>query len=488
MKKAILYLCVLAGLAACTVDDDFSGDFLQDGIHEIAFSGSVTRAVNSEEPEYDMMTDNPDYGTVHIHHTRNGSFTSGDSQYKDADADQTFKANAGGLDPVKDRADDPDENYRWYWDGETPHVFHAWTMPTDGEKQGTGDSLVTLEAGNRYGTVNLGMEKSYGNGKRLSNLEYFIGSVKGPLTMEDNGSTRVTLDFKHLVAKIIVENIRWLQGDGALKELSETEEVKFSMPNMPNKAYWTTGVPAFAEGGNDVSNPATAPHVLPLDTSGYKVEKEEDYGVEGTLKKGWCFYIYPCTFGEKNMANNELGEIEFLYNSKWYYGTLASLTGLKKLDAGECISLTLVLEQGKVGGLYPHIVDWSTGSEDVDQHDKPGIYSEDDWKKYIDWLEEYSQEENKPEPPAGLFDENGNLNLYCDLDLRGLDDKYKKPDSLKFPDGKGKLDGNGHRVKTGDDNTNWENLKDYLSDIYVGGANPTHYNENGETDEETEGE
>ncbi len=98
-----------------------------------------------------------------------------------------------------------------------------------------------------------------------------------------------------------------------------------------------------------------------------------------------------------------------------------------------------------------------------------------DWQRYIDWILECQEAESngtpKPEPPAGLFDDEGNLNLYCDLDLRGVDNKYARlPDvkELLFPEGGGQLKGNGHRIKV-NDGTSWKSgITDKLDDVYVG--------------------
>ncbi len=483
MKRTITYVCILAGLASCS--DEEGGGIPRTG-REIGFSGAVSRAAAGDTPGeevYDIMTDNPDYGTVYIHHTRNGSFTYKDPQYHDADSDLlAYKANAGRLDPVKDGGS-PAEDCLWYWDGsDTQHVFHAWTLPKDSAEGGglaEGEAVAGLDPGSdRYGWVSLSMNKRYEGGKRLSNLEYFIGAVKGPVSLRD-GSTSVLLDFRHLVAKIIVEDIQYVRADGSMTTLNDSDDVFFSMPNMPNRAYWTTGVPAKSESDSfDLQKAGKQePRLLALDLKDEELEGipeadtingEKDYGVSGTLNRGWCFYIYPCTFASRNTLDNELGEIEFKYKNNWYYGTLASLTHLKKLEAGQCIALTLLLKDGDVDGLYPHITEWSTTEGEAPQHDHPGIYDEADWKKYIDWMKECEEAEKAgqtpPEPPAGLFDENGDLNIYGNLDLRSMGNDYSSPDKLRFPEGGGKLKGNGHRVKTDSD---WSNLQDSLEDIWI---------------------
>lgn len=469
--KTTICLCFLAGLAVCGCEGD-SGSW-QEGPCEIGFSGSVeTRAAdNTNEPK--PLTDT--YGIVHIRHTREGSYSVGD--YKDADVDMTFTTNGGMLNPAP-------AGY-WYWDGQTEHIFHAWTEPdtgTDGQGTGNTESLVGEDNENSLRWVDLSMDndaKNYSQVEgdtvryRLSNLEYFIGAAKGPVNLQENGGT-VTLNFKHLVAKIVVLDIRYVDPDGIPKTLGDDEPVPFNMPHMPNRAYWTTGVP---EAG-------VMPHLYGglEDENDKKVYNddfrgnEENYGVSGTLYKGTCFYIYPCRF----KGNDEFCEIEFKYGGKWYYGTLASLTGVDVLNAGDCISLSLLLKAGEVRGLYPHIVDWGSDEKSAPSHDKPGIYSETDWQRYVDWVLECQEADaagkTRPEPPVGLFDEQGNLNLYCDLDLRNLANKYLSlsgVNKLLFPDGDGQLNGNGHRIKV-KDGTNWNsNVTEKMDDVYVG---KTEYN------------
>ncbi len=491
MKKAIISLCVLAALAACESEDAAPGGAAwDDGVpREIGFSGAVfLRDIANGLPEDSFEVLTADYGTVYVRHTRNGSYAQG--EYKDAATDTLWLGmNIGDL-QQKNGYDSV-----WYWGPmDTLHVFHAWTLPADEPHEGKDDDtkVVTLDDSCRYGTVDLSMDRKSSTVKDslkiLSNLEYFIGAVWGPSSLRKNGSTRARLDFRHLVAKIIVEDILYIESDGTAKS---TGNVEFSMPNMPNKAYWTTGVPTRSERYDLHEVAGQTPRLLDIDDNppkGFAPLEEKDYGVSGILKeKGWCFYIYPCMFADKNPLGKEMGEIEFRYTDpisnieKCYYGTLDALTDtLPGLRAGECMALKLLLEAGEVGGIHPHIVDWNTspGETDAEQHDRPGIYDEADWQKYVDWVNECGEAEknNKPlpEPPAGLFDKDGNLNLYNDLDLRSLNSKYASPPDLRFPEG-GKLKGNGHRVKT---SSGWSAHQDDLDDVYVFSTNDSkteHY-------------
>lgn len=458
------------------------------GADEIAFSAKVAQAAaaptraESTAAEESTPVDET-FGTIYIHHTQNERYSYGN--YSDMEVDDaSYTPNAGGLQQQKPATG------CWYW-GETTkqHLFHAWNLPHDGEDQtdtGEHHSLATLDkdGSNRLGTVDLSMnKKSYeytvkgddmaeSTYYRLSNLEYFIGAVCGPLDLQTNGSNIAVLQFKHLVAKIIIENIQYIHPDGGVTELSNAQTIKFSMPNMPNRAYWTTGVPASEPPYNFEDAAKKEPRLLPLksENTGFEYTLDDtDYGVEGELQNKSCFYIYPCKFKEMNPSGNELGEIEFFYNNSWYYGSLASITTLEGLNAGECISLTLRLKDGNVSGLYPHIKEWGSSDQPATHHDKPGIYNVDDWRRFVDYLRELmNRKEGDPEPqkPAGLFDDDDNVNLYCDLDLTSMTN-YTGTDLLDYlAEKEDKIIGNGHRLKS---DIQWDKnkYKDVLKDLWV---------------------
>lgn len=445
---------------------------------EIVFSAKVaqaaaapTRAESTMAEKYTPVDDT--FGTIYIHHTQDERYSHG--KYSDMTEDDASYTSSGGI--LQQQT--PDSGC-WYWGGpDKQHLFHAWNLPHDGEKQtGTGEyqPLVTLDGDKRLGRVDLSMNKSYeykvtdGNMVestyyRLSNLEYFIGAVCGPLDLQTNGSNIAVLQFKHLVAKIIIERIQYISPDGGVEEVSE---IDFSMPNMPNHAYWTTGVPA-SEPSYDSKAPKEEPSLLPLksDDTGfaYTLNQETDYGVKGTLKNKSCFYIYPCQFDDVNPFDSKLGEIEFFCRGSWYYGTLESITTLTELKAGECISLILRLKDGNVSGLYPHINEWGSSDKVATDHDKPGIYSVDDWKRFADYLRE-CMKGSSPAPPAGLFDEDGNVNLYCNLDLTSMPN-YTETDLLDYlAEREKKIIGNGHRLKS---DTAWdkEKYEKVLDDLWV---------------------
>lgn len=478
MKRGVTYvtyLLVCTCLAACSREE---GDIPSAGADEIVFSAKVaqaaaapTRAESTMAEEYTPLDDT--FGTIYIYHTQDERYNNGN--YSDMDEKASYISSGGIL------QQQPRASGCWYW-GEPgkQHLFHAWNLPHDGEKQtdtGEHQSLVTLNDDNRLGTVDLSMnKKSYeytvtgdnmapSTYHRLSNLEYFIGAVCGPLDLQTNGSNIAVLQFKHLVAKIIIERIQYISPDGGVEEVSEIE---FSMPNMPNHAYWTTGVPASGPPYDFVAAAKEEPRLLPLksdDTEFVYTLRETDYGVKGTLRNKNCFYIYPCRFDAENPLGRKLGEIEFFCKGSWYYGTLESITTLEGLNAGECISLILRLKDGNVSGLYPHINEWGSSDKVATDHDKPGIYSVDDWKRFADYLRE-CMNEGSPGPPAGLFDENGNVNLYCNLDLTSMSN-YTGTDLLDYLAGMNKkIIGNGHRLKS---DTAWdkETYENVLDDLWV---------------------
>ena len=84
---------------------------------------------------------------------------------------------------------------------------------------------------------------------------------------------------------------------------------------------------------------------------------------------------------------------------------------------------------------------------------------------FVDWLR---SRDTYPglEPPAGIFDENGNLNLYGNLDLtgQGTDIEELLKNYFNGETGK-KLYGHGHRIKT---DKQWgDDLNDYLDNLWV---------------------
>ena len=255
MKKVIIYLSILAGFASCSREDI---DLSPTEIRPILFSGSVensssavTRAGESivEDPKPEAMNGTPDYGTIYIQRTAEEIFEK--ESFTDMANFQKFMVNVGDLE-CKEGC--------WYWNNPKHHLFHAWNLPTtkgtlkDEPVSGEEKPLVTIDESHRFGTVDFSMDKRYSYTIKeeekdpeyiyfLSNLEYFIGAVAGPLTKTSNGGGEyVTLPFKHLVAKIIVKEIIHIRPDGSSEP--PTDEISFYMPNMPNKAYWTTGVPA----------------------------------------------------------------------------------------------------------------------------------------------------------------------------------------------------------------------------------------------------
>ena len=476
MKKIIICLSVWAGLAACSREE--SG-LPVDGIRPITFLGYVqdvapgTRALAGAavDPKEEVITDS--YAPVYIQRTAEERYNA--DKYTDmADfaafsvpMNGTLKSSDGGV---------------WYWNDDKRLLFHAWTLPKDGDTP-----LVSVDANERFGKVeDFSMNKRYpyiiqkGGEDSIyfyfrSNLEYFIGAAKGPVTESSNGGLSVRLSFKHLVAKIVVVKIMYIHHDGASENL-ENAEISFYMPNMPAKAYWTTGVP------ESVSEWATyeaeEPKVTiepPTDSEDYPKLGETDFGVSGKLSPGDAFYIYPCKFSDVNdVTKGKFGDIQFRYNNSWFYGSLETITAVQGLEAGQCLGVMLQLKDGTVKGIYPHITDWSDDQSDLPVHDRPGIYDENEWKMFVDWL---CSRNTYPglEPPAGIFDENGDLNLYGNLDLTGQGTDIEELLKNYFSGERGKkLYGHGHRIKT---DKQWgDDLNDYLDNLWVtAGSEKNHF-------------
>ena len=469
MRKIIICLSVWAGLVACNREE---AALPEDDVCPITFFGRVqeatpeTRALAgaAEDPQDEVITGR--YGTIHVRRTAEVRYES--DAYKDMDDDAEYSVNiTGALQCTEDGA--------WYWNNGTHHLFHAWTLPKDGEDGKTGNSLVSVEENKRFGTVDMSMNKRYkyspddGNSTYIcSNLEYFIGAVKGPVMESTNPEGLVvTLPFKHLVAKIIVVKIMYIHHDGASENL-ENAEIPFYMPNMPAKAYWKTGVPASVAEWSTYTAEGPEVTLTPPEGSGYPSLAPEDFGVSGTLSPGDAFYIYPCRFADKNnVTSGPFGEIQFRYENSWFYGSLETITAVQGLEAGQCLGVMLQLKDGTVKGIYPHITDWSDDQSDLPVHDRPGIYDENEWKMFVDWLRSCDTYPDL-EPPAGIFDENGNLNLYGNLDLtgQGTDIEELLKNYFSGETGKNKkLYGHGHRIKT---DKQWgDDLNEYLDNLWV---------------------
>ena len=467
MRKIIICLSVWAGLVACNREE---AALPEDDVCPITFFGRVqeatpeTRALEgaAEDPQDEVITGR--YGTIHVRRTAEARYESGD--YKDMVDSAEYSVNVtGALQCVKDSA--------WYWNDGKHHLFHAWTLPKDGADGKTGNDLVSVNENGRFGTVDLSMDKQryeYTPGDPnttyiCSNLEYFIGAVKGPVMESTNPEGLVvTLPFKHLVAKIIVVKIMYIDHDGASTNLEKDKKISFYMPNMPAKAYWKTGVPASVP--EWTTYVAEEPKVmLSPEDSGYPSLTPEDFGVSGTLSPGDAFYIYPCRFADgNNVTSGPFGEIQFRYGNSWFYGSLETITAVQGLEAGQCLGVMLQLKDGTVKGIYPHITDWSDDQSDLPVHDRPGIYNENEWKMFVDWLRSRVEHPGL-EPPAGIFDKEGNLHLYGNLDLSGQGTDIEELLKSYFNETTGKyLDGHGHRIKT---DKQWSNDCEYLKNLWV---------------------
>ena len=464
----MICLSVWAGLVACNREE---AALPGDDVCPITFVGRVqeatpeTRALEgaAEDPQDELITGR--YGTIHVRRTAEDHYASADNVYKDMDDDAEYSVSFTGTLKCADGA--------WYWNDGKHHLFHAWTLPKDGADGKTGNDLVNVDENGRFGTVDMSMNGHYkyspddeNSTYICSNLEYFIGAVKGPVTESTNpDGLVVTLPFKHLVAKIVVVKIMYIDHDGASTNLEKDKRISFYMPNMPAKAYWKTGVPASVPDWTTYE--AEGPEVMlsPPEDSGYSALTSEDFGVSGTLSPGDAFYVYPCRFEEVNQfTSGRFGEIQFHYGNSWFYGSLETITAVQGLEAGQCLGVILQLGDGEVKGIYPHITDWSDDQRQLPVHDRPGIYDENEWVMFVDWLRS-RVEHSDLDPPAGIFDENGNLHLYGNLDLTGQGTDIEELLKSYFNVTTKHLYGHGHRIKT---DKQWSNdLNGYLDNLWV---------------------
>lgn len=263
-----------------------------------------------------------------------------------------------GLLEYVDSSRNPDEPLKWK-STNAVHNFHSWTEPAG----------VTMEASKESGTVDM----------RTKNMdyEYFVGETAGPMSYGTQGLT-VGLRFEHLISKIVIDQISLIHSDGSVNANILSDKILRSImfPNMPFMGTFTTGIKA----GDEVMK---------------VVHSDEDRGITYSDashlqqvgdKKQLSFYLLPQAFN----TIEEYGKFYVSLNHdketgtiRLYEGNLNELVNeddlehnLTKIEAGECLTLRLVLKDDKVEGFYVHIVDWNTAPEGpVKDKPYPGIGS-----------------------------------------------------------------------------------------------------------------
>lgn len=290
------------------------------------------------------------------------------------------------------------------------HTFHSWTQPAG----------VTMATGKKTqeGTVDI----------LANNLdyEYFVGTTEGPMDYGTHGVT-VGLNFKHLVSKIVIDRITLVRSDGSTNSNVWKDVRSIIFPNMPIKGTFTTGV---AEGQNMEVNHST----IPEDRGAtFKFSDYTDYFNENNAV---AFYIFPQQFNDANDYGKFYVSLNHGDDIRMYEGSLKDLVNendpdqpLTGINAGECLTVRLVLTDEKVEGFYVYIENWNT-AEPGTVSDKPyqGIGSAGEIEHNVedkgnnrfefkkDFLDELVYEEQDGKKVVRLTD-NIDLSQYSNIKL-----------------------------------------------------------------------
>lgn len=293
------------------------------------------------------------------------------------------------------------------WENSTSeHLFHAWTIPENST------NTIVMAPDGKTGMVNFG--PFYDESKVP--LEYFIGTMIGPLTYKGNGLS-VSMEFRHLVSKIYIRNITRIRSDGSRQIISSGSNpgiLCITFPDMPQQGLFNAG----------------------LDKNEFPSVVADVSSDKGVVAMYSPFHFPPFNFDEYGRfevtldEKDEEGILHYMYT---YYGHLKDITTLKELKAGEAMALDLILADGKVTGMSVWIVNWyDEPAQTISIPAKKGIYSYGDlWAAYNNgkgWnWDDYAVEKV--------------IRLYNNLDLTSEEVVY-----IPIPDGY-VFDGMGHNIK-----------------------------------------
>lgn len=174
----------------------------------------------------------------------------------------------------------------------------------------------------------------------------------------------------------MIDRITLIRSDGSTNSNVWSNVRSIMFPNMPTKGTFTTGV-AENEKMQVLHSTEPADRGVTFKVSDYKEYLEK----MDTIK--WPLYIFPQSFKEKDENGNDTdyGKFYVALNHeneiRTYEGSLKELVNeedptnpLTGIEAGECLTVRLVLQDEKVSGFYVYIRDWDT-AEPGTASDKP---------------------------------------------------------------------------------------------------------------------
>ena len=420
MKRMIglgVWMLLVTAFSACIREESLG--FSEDGL---AFRGMVeqgrtlSRAGVEDEGFSLLGSTNDMFGDIHILLEANGRSESCIYEY-DNGVKGRLKAKGG-------------ENPLTWRDAEAEHDFYAWTQPVG--EAGTGGVAMSQTSGEETkGTVTFGRQEDTG-------LNQFI-VARTEDVVYGNGPY-VELKFYRPVARIRLDSLTHIAVDGTRNEISTCEIVfpnlyqtakfdvrrKLGLDEEPrevwedDKSDWDTGL-VWHNGTvpNDKGDDKDVLYVHPF-------AFEKDGESQEASQPG--YFMLKATVGERPVE-------------KTYRASLAGITALTELKAGQELHLILQVADGAVGGFGSYIKGWNTEGEETVTHSRPGIYSQADAEALLRYLQNGDASNI---PPYFYEEEEGVkvIRLYTHADWSSLTGKLEIPSGWL-------LDGNGYSVGMG---------------------------------------
>lgn len=437
MKRILYCLCMgmmLAGVfSACSNDED--GAFSQaDG--QVMFQGMVEQGQTaSRADEFELIgTSDARFGDIHICMGVDGEFES--SVYTYAEGVLGRLAVQSGYNALN-------------WHGETQeHDFYAWTRPA-GINMSASSQLQT------EGTVTFGREEETG-------LEDFIVARNEGITYETN-SSYVELTFYRPVAKIQLDSLVHISADGTRTPLSSCT---ITFPNLYLTATFD------------------AKRILSADEEPRDVWKTDEQQTQWQTGLEWrndavpnsegnyedVLYVYPFDFESVGTLGEEEQPGYFILTAtvgsgsssteKTYRASLAGITSLTGLKAGEVLHLALQVADGAVAGFGSYIRGWNSEERENASHSRPGIYTQADAEALLQYL----QDGDSSDLPVYFYEEENGVKvicLYTHLDWSTLTQELALPSDVR-------LEGQGYYIRFGTGGS----LSGIFNDVYTPDGQP----------------
>lgn len=320
------------------------------------------------------------------------------------------------------------------WSDKTNDVdFYAWTVPTG----------VSINDTETSGTVNFGCIEGEGNkpttktacntynDEDVTPLEIFISAHK---TANFNNDPSVSLKFQHIVSKVSM-NVVWWNNNDITKDIT----IKFPFINKVWKVEQTQGDP---KSSFSVTEPADTPtEALSLNLGTLNLlAKNSQYRT---------FYLPPLTGATYKFEHT--GDFEITYNDETYYGSLAEISGLDGITAGQHLQVNIQLNPGGYAGGYATIKTWDSKETTIQTNPYRGIYT----KEELEELRLYLESPDGKTLSEALYIQEGDkkiIRLYNDLEFDTETLSLALKDNMVF-------DGLGHTISVAKDKNLFGDIK-----------------------------